>query len=100
MRVYKEIDSAEKFGFWSGAVSTYNNIVDADKENEFWDLLEEIFSDREYVSETEINDFIWFERDYIYNLLGLDRDGKLIDNDDDDEDNDLWGDDNLDDEDE
>lgn len=99
MKVYKEIDSAEEFGFWSGAVDTYNDIVDANKENEFWDLLEEIFSDREYVSETELNDFVWFERDYIYNLLGLNENGELID-DDDDENDDLWGDDGLEDEDE
>ena len=86
MKVYKEIDSAEEFEFWSGAVDTYNDIVDADKENEFWDLLEETFSDMECVSETEINDFVWFEQEYIYNLLGLDENGKPIDDDEDDED--------------
>ena len=80
MKVYKEIDSAEEFGFWSGAVDTYNDIVDANKENEFWDLLEEMFSNRECVSETEINDFVWFEREYIYNLLGLDKNGKIPEN--------------------
>lgn len=85
MKVYKEVSGGFNFDFWSGAVDTYNDIVDADKENEFWDLLEEIFSDREYVSETEINDFVWFEREYIYNLLGLDEDGKFIDDDDDDD---------------
>lgn len=101
MKVYKEIDRAEEFEFWSGAVDTYNDIADADKENEFWDLLEEMFSDRECVSETEINDFVWFERDYIYNRLGLNENGRLInDDDEDDEDDDLWGDDGLEDEDE
>lgn len=85
MKVYKEIDSAEEFGFWSGAVDTYNDIVDANKENEFWDLLEEMFSDRECVSKTELNDFVWFERDYIYNLLGLDENGKIPEDEDEDE---------------
>lgn len=90
MKVYKEVWGSLNFDFWSGAVDTYNDIVDADKENEFWDLLEEMFSDKEYISETELNDFVWFEREYIYNLLGLDKDGKLID-DEDDEDEDEEG---------
>ena len=98
MKVYKEIDSAEEFEFWSGAVGTYNDIVYADKEDEFWDLLEETFSDMECVSETEINDFVWFEREYIYNLLGLDENGKLIEDERDDEDD--YEDDEYDDEDE
>lgn len=93
MKVYKEVYGSSDFDFWGGAVDTYNDIVDAGKENEFWDLLEEMFSDRECVSETEINDFVWFERDYIYNRLGLNENGRLID--DDDEDDDLWGDDGL-----
>lgn len=80
MKVYKEIDSAEEFGFWSGAVDTYNDIVDAGKENEFWDLLEETFFDKKYVREVELNDFVWFEREYIYNLLGLDENGKIPEN--------------------
>ena len=98
MKVYKEIDSAEEFEFWSGAVATYNNIVNADKEDEFWDLLEETFSDSECVSETELNDFVWFEREYIYNLLGLDENGKLIEDEEDDEED--YEDDEYDDEDE
>ena len=81
MKVYKEVYGSHDFDFWSGAVDTYNDIVDADKEDEFWDLLEETFSDMECVSETEINDFVWFERELIYNLLGLDENGKLIDDD-------------------
>lgn len=86
MKVYKEVYRSHDFDFWSGAVDTYNDIVDADKEDEFWDLLEEIFSDREYVSKTELNDFVWFEREYIYNLLGLDENGKIPEDEDETED--------------
>lgn len=98
MKVYKEVYGSSDFDFWGGAVDTYNDIIDAGKENEFWDLLEEIFSGRECVPETELNDFVWFERDYIYNLLGLDENSELIDNndnndDDNDDDDGLWGDD-------
>lgn len=41
-------------------------------------LLEEIFADT-IPTETEVNDFLWFERDYIYESLGLDENGRLID---------------------
>ena len=41
-------------------------------------LLEEIFSG-EIPTETEVNDFLWFERDDIYENLGLDENGRLID---------------------
>ena len=50
---------------WSGAIDTLQDIENADLENAFMDLLEEIFSER-IPTDTEINDFIWFDRDYIY----------------------------------
>lgn len=63
---------------WSGALDTLKDIEEADKEDELMYLLEEIFSG-EIPTETEVNDFLWFERDYIYENLGLDENGRLID---------------------
>ena len=63
---------------WSGALDTLKDIEEADKEDELMYLLEEIFTDT-IPTETEINDFLWFERDYIYESLGLDENGCLID---------------------
>ena len=63
---------------WSGALDTLKDIEEADKEDELMYLLEEIFTDT-IPTETEVNDFLWFERDYIYENLGLDEDGRLID---------------------
>ena len=72
---------AEYNNFWelkeksrSGAIDTLNDIESADLENAFMNLLEEIFIDR-IPTDTEINDFIWFDRDYIYETLGLDENG-------------------------
>ena len=63
---------------WSGAVDTITDIQNANKENEFMDFLEMVFMDREEPpTETEVNDFIWFEREYIYEHLGLTEDGEL-----------------------
>lgn len=63
---------------WSGALDTLKDIEEADKEDELMYLLEEIFADTT-PTETEVNDFLWFERDYVYESLGLDENGRLID---------------------
>ena len=63
---------------WSGALDTLKDIEEADKEDELMYFLEEIFADTT-PTETEVNDFLWFERDYIYESLGLDENGRLID---------------------
>ena len=63
---------------WSGALDTLKDIEEADKEDELMYLLEEVFADT-IPTETEVNDFLWFERDSIYESLGLDENGRLID---------------------
>ena len=55
---------------WSGALDTLKDIEEADKEDELMYLLEEIFNE-EIPTETEVNDFLWHDRDYIYELLGI-----------------------------
>ena len=61
---------------WSGAVDTIVDVQNANKENEFMDFLEMVFCD-DVPTDTEVNDFIWFERDYIYENIGLTEDGNL-----------------------
>ena len=53
---------------WSGAVDTLNTISKHDKEDEFMQYLEEVFYD-DIPTETEVNDFIWFEDDAILEAL-------------------------------
>ena len=67
-----------KYNSWSGALDTLKDIEEADKEDELMYLLEEIFADT-IPTETEVNDFLWHDRDYIYENLGLDENGRLID---------------------
>ena len=55
---------------WSGALDTLKDIEEADKEDELMYLLEEIFNG-DIPTETEVNDFLWHDRDYIYELLGI-----------------------------
>lgn len=60
---------------WSGALDTLHDIANADKETEFMNFLEMIYDNGE-ITDTELNDFIWFEREYIYENMGLDENGE------------------------
>lgn len=77
MKVYREVNSVYDFEFWSGADDTIKKVIEADKEDEFWDFIEEYFGGYDSISETELNDFVWFESDYIYEHIGLTEDGEL-----------------------
>lgn len=61
---------------WSGAIDTLEDIEKADKEEELMELLEQVFFD-EIPTDTEVNDYLWFERDEIYSNLGLNANGEL-----------------------
>lgn len=78
MEIRKEINDFYALAdmVWSGAVDTITGIQNANKETEFMNFLEAVFCD-EVPTDTEVNDFIWFERDYIYENLGLTENGEL-----------------------
>lgn len=73
MRIYTDFN-IENFGAWSGAVDTKENIINAGKADLFNALVDDIFP--EGCDETTMNDFLWFETSYIYELLGLNEDGE------------------------
>lgn len=80
MEVKKEISNfwELKENSWSGALDTLKDIENADKEDELMQLLEEVFADREETpTETDVNDFLWFEREFIYENVGLNENGEL-----------------------
>lgn len=79
MQIIKEVNDFYNLykNSWSGATDTLNDIKKADLETEFMNYLEEMFC-YEVPTETELNDFIWFEREQIYEALGLDENGRLI----------------------
>lgn len=59
------------FEFWSGAKSRIESIRELDKMDELEALIIEVFGDSENVSETDINDFVWFEDEMIDEYLGI-----------------------------
>ena len=82
--VYSKEFSVDTFPFWSGAKDTVEDVCKADKTYELQFLIEEMFADSETPpTETEINDFVWFERDFIYKQLGLDENGEPLNEDED-----------------
>ena len=54
---------------WNGAVDTLNTVLDEGKEDDLMELLDELYPDG--VDETHLNDFLWFDDDYIFNELGI-----------------------------
>lgn len=71
MKIMKEYDFEELYkDSWSGAIDTLDTIMKNDMENELMEHLENIFSDQ-IPTETEVNDYLWFESDYIFECLGI-----------------------------
>ena len=62
---------------WGGAISTLNEVEAQDKENEAVEIIEEYMSEDVlgYIpSDTEVNDFIWFNLSDIMHLYDEDDD--------------------------
>jgi hypothetical protein len=85
MTYTKEFD-ADTFEWWSGACDTIKDIREAGLIDELTAHIEEVFGfDEEPPTDTALNDYVWFERDSIYEALGLDENGKLPSEDEDED---------------
>ena len=52
---------------WSGAKQTLDTIIENDKEEEFLQFLNDTLDAYDKgLERTELNDFIWFDSDYIF----------------------------------
>ena len=73
MRFYKE-ESLTNFEFWSGAKDTIKYLT-----HDELNTIESILEDNETeMSETDINDFFWFEDDTIAEWLGYENFEELM----------------------
>ena len=78
MEIRMEIGFNELYDMsWGGGKDTLADIFVRNKEEELMNLLEEVFFD-EVPSDTEVNDFLWFERSMIYEYCGLNENGEEI----------------------
>lgn len=73
IRIYRVNDFQElKNESWSGAISRLDEIERQGKEEEFLDLLNQLISSNENGwTDTELNDFIWFDDDWYFQELGM-----------------------------
>lgn len=77
MKIYRE-ESLSNFEFWSGAISNAEEFT-LEELDRIGDMLEAESPDG--MDETEINDLMWFEPEYLASLIGLEWDsetGKII----------------------
>ena len=69
MKYYVE-ENFNNFEPWSGAVSTWQRIIDEGKADEADRYLEEIEPANGW-TKTAINDLLWFDSDLVYKALGM-----------------------------
>lgn len=69
----RNFDLASDYRPWSGAVETWEKIVDADKVDDLEQLIKECYPDG-MDSVTAINDILWFDEEWVLSNLGLAED--------------------------
>jgi hypothetical protein len=72
MKTYNDNATLYNFEAWSGAKDTQKTIISAGKAEEFDSLIEELYPDG--LSETQLNDILWFEPEWCFEMLGINED--------------------------
>ena len=67
--IIKTETNLRNFETWSGATETKKIILDLGLEEEFEGLIEELYPNG--LSDTELNDILWFDADWILENLGI-----------------------------
>ena len=78
MKIYRE-ESLSNFKFWSGAILNAEQFTPEELDQITIEL--ESLNDGDGYDETQINDLMWFEPEYLASLIGLEWDsntGKVI----------------------
>jgi hypothetical protein len=70
MKTFNETNLVN-FNAWSGAVETKERIINEGKAKDFDSLIDELYADG--LSETHLNDLLWFEEDWIFEQLGIEK---------------------------
>ena len=73
MKIYRD-ESLSNFEFWSGAVANAEEFT-LEELDRISEELEAADNGDEY-EETQINDLMWFEPEYLASLIGLEWDSK------------------------
>ena len=70
MKITSEM-SLKNFKAWSGAKDTLNKLIELDKCEELEFILDDLYPDG--LTETQLNDILWFEDEWIYETLGIEE---------------------------
>ena len=70
MKITSEM-SLKNFKAWSGAKDTLNKLIELDKCDELEFILDDLYPNG--LTETELNDILWFEDEWIYETLGIEE---------------------------
>jgi len=65
----KVVSSFDSYKPWSGAIDTYETIKNAGKLDELEAIIDDLYP--EGIDETQLNDILWFEDDWLYETLGI-----------------------------
>lgn len=79
MKIYRE-ENLSSFEFWSGAISNAEEFT-LEELDRIGEELEALDCEGNGYDETQINDLMWFEPEYLASLIGLEWDsekGKII----------------------
>ena len=71
MKIVNNNLSLRNFEAWSGAKDTKQLILDNNKEDDFEFMMEDLYPDG--ITDTQLNDILWFETDWICVTLGIDN---------------------------
>ena len=74
MTITYELD-LNSFQAWSGAKETLERIQREEKCEELENVLEELYPDG--MTETELNDLLWFDSESVYEWLGIRSEGQI-----------------------
>ena len=70
MKMVSEI-SLRYFEAWGGAKDTLNKLIELDKCEDLEFILEDLYPDG--ITETQLNDLLWFDDEMIYEILGIEE---------------------------
>ena len=70
MKITSEM-SLKNFKAWSGAKDTLNKLIELDKCEDLEFILDDLYPNG--LTETQLNDILWFEDEWIYETLGIEE---------------------------
>ena len=69
---YLQEFNVDTFPWWSGAKDTITEVRKANKMDELQAYIEDVFF-KEVPTATQLNDYVWFNSEDIFNAIGIDK---------------------------